>query len=215
MPKFRFGLRSRIRLMWASEFDHHPHAAIDELLDLVLLFLGENAGRDDARVVQRFDVFERADDGLVLEVGLAVLQHRAARRPDPGHHVVLDAVRGFQRQRQHPAEQVLVGIGHLLRRRGEFRAVGRHLVDTGGLRDVEVDEDRVDERGEREHDALPVDLDDVGDLGAVIARFIHQRVERGDRPLLGKAIDPGAVEPDHVAQRPRGGADDDLVVRGG
>ena len=55
--------------------DHHPDAAVDELLDLVLLLLGKDAGRNDACVVQRLDVFQRADDGLVFHIGLTVRQH--------------------------------------------------------------------------------------------------------------------------------------------
>ena len=90
------------------------------------------------------------------------------------------------------------------------------LVDAGGLGEIEVDEDRVDEGGEREHYALAVDLDDVGDLAPVVFRRRPSASSmRGDRALLGEPVDPGAVEADHVAQRARGGADDDLVARGG
>ncbi len=64
--------------MWASEFDHHPDAAVDELLDFVLLLLSEDAWRDDAGVVELFNIVQRADDGIVLQIRLAILKHRGA-----------------------------------------------------------------------------------------------------------------------------------------
>ena len=90
--------------------------------------------------------------------------------------------------------------------------VRRHGLDAGCFQQVEVHEYRIDEGRDRKHVALAVDLDDGGHFLRVEIRGGHKVIQGGDRALLRQIVHPGSVKADHIAQRARRGADNDLIA---
>ncbi len=194
--------------------DHHTDTAIGEFFDFVLFLHGEGARSDYAGIIHFFDEFNRAFDIRIGQVRLAVFEHALARSPHPGHNIVLNTIGGFQGKRQDPAVHVLIGIGHSLGGIKELGACGRDFLDTGGIEQIGIDEDRIDEIDDRDHVGGAVQFNLGSQFAVIIAGFSHQSGQVGNRTLFHEIRNPGAIQTYHIRHRAGGSASDNLFFGG-